>query len=436
LGDVEALPGASHFSVRYRRYVLLILAFGYVVNAMDREALSVVLQAVKGEFRVTDTQLGMLGGVAFALFYAVAGIPIAAWADRTNRRNLLALAVAFWSSMTALCGVAWNFSTLLLARVGTAVGEAGGSPPSHSMISDYFPAAQRGTALAIYALGIPIGNMLGELITGWVNQYFGWRIAFYVIALPGIAVVALLMFTVKEPPRGHVDGVKRAAAGENAPRILDALRYLAACNSYRHLVLATALSCMSLASGAIWNATFFIRTYGMKTGTVGSWLALFSAIAGIGTFFGGYIADRVSARTGNQRWYMWLPGFVVLGIVPLRFCAYLSTQFFTAIPCFGLLALLSFAFYGPTFALAQSLATLRVRAIAVSVLLFAWAGVGVALGPLFVGFVSDRIAPIAGTRSLAYGLVAIGLLNVWAAVHFFRGSRSLRADIATAVASN
>jgi predicted MFS family arabinose efflux permease len=378
----------------------------------------------------------MLGGVAFALFYAIAGIPIAAWADRTNRRNLLALAVAFWSSMTAMCGVAWNFATLLLARVGTAVGEAGGSPPSHSMISDYFSPAQRGTALAIYALGIPIGNMLGELITGWVNQYLGWRIAFYVIALPGIAVVALLILTIKEPPRGYVEGVKRSATSESAPRILDALRYLAACKSYRHLVLATALSCMSLASGAIWNATFLIRTYGMKTGTVGSWLALFSAIAGIGTFFGGYIADKISARTGNQRWYMWLPGFVVLGIVPLRFCAYLSTQFSTAIPCFALLALLSFAFYGPTFALAQSLATLRVRAIAVSILLFAWAGVGVALGPLLVGFVSDRIAPTAGIRSLAYGLVAVGLLNVWAAVHFFRGSSSLRADIAVAVGSD
>src|SRR5262245_50109650 len=194
--------------VWYRNYVLGVLFLAYVANTIDRSSvLAVSLQAIKLEFGATDTQLGLLGGIAFALFYATLGIPIAALADRTSRRNVLSACILLWSVMTALCGMAVNFSTLLLARVGTAVGEAGGTPPSHSLISDYYPLSRRATALSVYALGVPVGAMLGSLLGGWGNELYGWRVAFMIVGVPGVLVAALVRLTVREPQRGQSDNV-------------------------------------------------------------------------------------------------------------------------------------------------------------------------------------------------------------------------------------
>src|SRR5215813_9432242 len=171
----------------YRNYVLGVLFLAYVANTIDRSSvLAVSLQAIKLEFAATDTQLGLLGGIAFALFYSTLGIPIAAMADRTSRRNVLAVAVGLWSAMTALCGLAVNFAMLFATRIGTGIGEAGGSPPSHSLISDYFPKSRRGTAFSIFALAVPIGTSIGSAVGGWGNQHFGWRMTFIAVGLPGI----------------------------------------------------------------------------------------------------------------------------------------------------------------------------------------------------------------------------------------------------------
>src|SRR5262245_40878818 len=192
-----AAPRAYLTTVRYRNYVLFALTLCYVLNVMDRsQILAASMQAIKRDFGATDFQLGMLSGIPFAFFYSFLGIPIAAWADRSNRRNVLALAVATWSAMTALFGMAVNFTMLFAARVGTAIGEAGGTPPSHSLISDYFPKSRRGTAFAIYALAVPIGTSLGAAVGGWGNQHLGWRATFVLVGLPGIAVALLTRLTV------------------------------------------------------------------------------------------------------------------------------------------------------------------------------------------------------------------------------------------------
>src|ERR1043166_2285435 len=222
---VEQLP-ARLTKPWYWNYVLGALTLCYVVNVMDRsQILAASIQAIKREFNASDFQLGLLTGIPFALFYSFLGIPIAAWADRSSRRNVLALACAMWSGMTALCGMALNFPMLFLARVGTAIGEAGGSPPSHSLISDYFPKTRRGTAFSIYALAVPIGTSLGAAMGGWGNQHLGWRLTFIAVGLPGLLLAVLVRLTVMEPPRGMSDGTTRAGAAA-APPMMEVLRFL------------------------------------------------------------------------------------------------------------------------------------------------------------------------------------------------------------------
>ena len=194
------------FSPAVRNYALSVLVVVYTFNFIDRQILSILLEPIKQDLGLSDSALGMLTGFAFALFYATLGIPIARFADRGNRRNLIALALTIWSGMTALSGVAQNFWHLLLARIGVGVGEAGCSPPAHSMIADYFPAENRATALGIYSLGIPFGILFGFIAGGWLNEFFGWRVAFFVVGIPGLLLALLVRYTLREPPRGMAEG--------------------------------------------------------------------------------------------------------------------------------------------------------------------------------------------------------------------------------------
>lgn len=434
--SAELTESGALFKPRYRHYVLGVLFLGYVFNAIDRGILGVLLEPIRLEFGVSDTMLGLLGGIAFALFYATMGIFLAALADRTNRRNVLAVCIALWSIMTALCGAAINFTMLLLARIGTAIGEAGGSPPSHSLISDYYPLKERATALSIYALGIPIGGMVGVFCAGWLNEFYGWRMAFMIIGLPGVIVALLVRLTVAEPPRGLSDQVSAVRANAAAPPIIYVLRYLWNLKSFRHLCLAAGLHSFVWYGGSTFNAIFLIRNHDMTTGAAGSWLSMFSLIGTIGTFCGGYIADKLSVRLKERRWYLWVPGIATLVMVPFQFSSYLSTDLRYTIPSFCVMVVLASTFFGPSFAMTQALAPLRMRSIATSLLLFIQTLIGLGLGPLFVGIISDHLAPTLGVRAIAWSLVIVGLVNIWAACHYFWGARSLRGDLdATAVLS-
>lgn len=422
---MEAAPKPS----AYRWCVLFVLFLGYVVNVMDRAVLSVLLESIKETFTLSDTQLGLLGGIAFAFFYATLGIPIAAWADRSNRRNVLAIAITLWSGMTALCGAAVNFLTLLIARAGTAVGEAGGTPPSHSLISDYFPLDKRATALSLYALGVPLGTMLGNYLGGWGDHEFGWRWTFVMIGAPGLAVALLVRLTVREPQRGMSDAVSARASAAAAPKIGAVFAYLWQRNAFRHQCLAAALHSVVWYAGSSLNASFFIRTHDMTCKQAGLWLALIALVGGIGTFLGGYLADRISVRTDDRRWYMWLPGIATLAMVPFQFVAYLSDDLQVVAGAFAIMIVLAAMFFGPSFAVTQALATLRMRATAISILLFVQTLIGLGLGPLFAGMISDYLRPTHGVDSLRYGLVIVGLANIWATVHYFVGARTLRRDL-------
>jgi len=413
----------------YAYYVLVMLTLCYVVNVVDRsQVLAASVQAIKKEFGASDFQMGMLSGLPFAIFYSLMGIPIAAWADRSSRRNVLAIAVGMWSAMTALFGMAVNFTVLFLTRIGTAVGEAGGSPPSHSLISDYFPKARRGTAFAIYALAVPIGTSLGAAIGGWGNQNLGWRNTFIVIGLPGIVLAVLVLLTVKEPPRGMSDG-SAARTDQKAPGMREVFKFLWLRRSFRHLSLGCALHSVVWYASGNFNNAFLQRSHGMNVAEAGYWISVLAAIAGIGTFLGGYLSDRLKSRHNDRRWYMWLPGAATLICVPFQFFAYLSPSLAVALPSFVGLMLMAATFFGPSFAMTQALATLRMRSVATSVLLFIQTLIGNGLGPPVTGLISDWLVPSFHGDSLRYALVIIGVVNFWAAVHYMLGARSLRSDL-------
>jgi MFS family permease len=453
LQDDSTTPGVLH-RPWYRYYVLGVLLLAYIVNVMDRGVLSILLESIKKEFGASDMALGLLGGLSFAVFYATLGIPIAMWADRWSRRNVLAIAVATWSAMTALCGMAVNFTTLVLARIGTAAGEAGGSPPSHSLIADYFEKHKRATALSVLALGVPIGTMAGNLIGGWSHDVFGWRQTFLLVGLPGLLVALLVRLTVVEPPRGFSEravarsspdgapgsahanvgqplqeGARSTAPSSAAPPISEVLRFLASRKAFCHMCLAAALHSIPWYSGSIFNAAFFIRSHEMSASRAGFWLAVFAAAAALGTFTGGFLSDRLSKRLDDWRWYMWVPGIATLAMVPLQFTSYLGSDLTTVMTSFCIMYVLAAMFFGPSFAVTQAIATPRVRATAASILIFIQTLIGLGVGPFLVGAMSEYLKPEFGTASLRYALVIIGLTNIWAAAHYLWGARTLRADI-------
>jgi MFS family permease len=414
----------------YRSYVLGLLTLCYVANVIDRsQILAASLQAIKAEFGASDAQLGMLSGLPFALFYSFLGIPIAAWADRSNRRNVLAVAVGMWSGMTALCGAAVNLAMLFAARIGTAIGEAGGSPPSHSLISDYFPRSQRATAFSTFALAVPVGTALGAAIGGWGNQNYGWRATFLMVGLPGILVALIVRATVIEPPRGYADNFGRPAALTRTPGMLEVLRFLWQRPSFRHLTLAAGLHSVVWYAGGAFNNAFFQRSHQLSVSQASYWISIFAIVGAAGTFIGGFAADRLSARLNDRRWYMWVPGIATLISVPFQFLAYLTPGLTGALMSFAGMQFLAAVFFGPSFTMTQALATLRMRSVATALLLLVQTLIGQGFGPSFTGFVSDWLTPSMGRQSLRYALVLVGLVNIWAALHYLIGARTLRADL-------
>ena len=426
---------ATTIGPNYRKYALGILLIGYIINFVDRSILSLLLEPIKLELALTDSQLGFLGGLAFAVFYTFLGIPIAALADRRSRVKILAVSMVIWSAMTAICGLANNFLTLLLARIGVGVGEAGASPPSHSLISDYFPIETRATALSIYALGIPLGTMIGSFVGGWGADTVGWRYTFFLVGVPGIIFAFIVWFTLREPPRGMSDIKLDAPSAPPIntappPPVSTVLKLLWSKTSFRHLAFAAGLHAFVSYGAGTWNAPFFIRIHEMSLTDIGSILALIAGIGAIGTFFGGYISDKLSDRTDDKRWYFWVPGIATLVMVPFQLVAYLYGGVWAVVASLMMVAILGNAYLGPSFAMTQALVSLRMRAVASAILLFVLNLIGMGLGPYFVGVLSDILTPDFGIYSIRYAMCAAVLVNVWAACHYFIGARTMRGDLA------
>jgi MFS family permease len=417
------------YSPAYLRYALGLLCVVYVVNFVDRQVLAILLQSIKRDLQLSDLQLGLLSGTAFGLFYATLGIPIARLADRFSRKGVIAVCVAIWSGMTALCGTASGFATLLLYRVGVGVGEAGGSPPAHSLISDYYPPEKRATALGIFSLGVPLGILVGFLAGGWLDQALGWRRAFVVVGLPGLAVAALVALTLREPRRGLSEGL--ASDSANAPTAGQVIGFLWRLRSFRHVSMGSALYAFVGYSVTNWAPSFLARSHDMQQGDIGTVLALIIGIGGgAGIYLGGVLADRLSV--GNPLGRVRVPAVAQLLSFPFGLVIYTTDDTTLALVLFTIPAFLGLMYQGPAFAVTQSLATPKMRATASAVLLFVINIIGLAVGPAVTGALSDALEPSFGEDSLRYALLGVSLMLVWSAFHFHRAGRSLVADLETA----
>lgn len=415
------------FSPAVRNYALGVLVVVYTFNFIDRQILSILLEPIKQDLGLSDSALGMLTGFAFALFYATLGIPIARFADRSNRRNLIAWALAIWSAMTAVSGLAQNFWHLLLARIGVGVGEAGCSPPAHSMLADYFPTENRATALGIYSLGIPFGILFGFIAGGWLNEFFGWRVAFFIVGVPGLLLAILVRFTLREPPRGMAEG---RVADEEQPTIMETFRFLWSKRSFRHMAVGGGLTAFVGYGVITWVPSFLIRSYGMSTGDVGTYLGLILGIpGGIGIALGGYLADRYGAR--DTRWYLWIVSVALIASTPLFFGVYLSNTAFASLMFLILPILLGNFYQATTFSQTQGLVSLRMRSVSAAVLLFILNMIGLGAGPQAVGILSDILQPSYGDESLRYALLILSTVQIWAAYHYYQAGKSLKDDLVT-----
>ncbi|MGB5093626.1 MAG: MFS transporter [Parvibaculum sp.] len=424
----EAATGG--FTPAYRWYALSILTLVYTVNYVDRQILSILLQPIKMELGLSDTQLGFLSGIAFAIFYATLGIPIAFLADRSSRRNIIAISLTLFSGMTALCAFVGNFWHLALLRIGVGVGEAGSSPPSHSMIADMFPPAERGAALGIFSLGVNIGILIGFLVGGWMTQWFGWRVAFFTVGMPGLLLAVLVRTTLREPQRGFADGLVDKS---QAPAVLEVVRFLWHQRSFRHIAFGTALCAFVGYASVVWLPPFLARSFHLSPGVIGTSLALIIGFSGgFGTYLGGYLGDRLGKR--DVRWNLWVPAIIWIVVSPFSFAVYMSGDPVWALGLFIIPAFAGAAYLAPCLAMVQSLVTLRMRAVASAILLFILNIIGLGLGPQTVGLLSDYYQPAMGDESLRYALLTVSVAGFWGAAHFILGTRTLKADIARATA--
>lgn len=421
---------SPEFSARYSNYALGLLFAVYVCNFIDRQVLAILLGDIKADLGVSDTAMGFLSGFAFALFYTLAGIPIARWADRSSRRGIIALGLAVWSAMTAACGLARNFTELALARVGVGIGEASGSPPAHSIISDLFPPERRATALSIYAQGIYIGAMIAFLAGGYLKEYFDWRTAFLVVGLPGLALAVLVRLTLREPTRGYWETAPKA--NEEVP-FFDVVRFLFSRRSFVLLVLAAC--CQSLSGYAFlsWGPEFLVRVHGMSGIEIGTWLGLVIGFGGsIGAYLGGAISDRLGAN--DARWYVFLSGIVSFAGLPFAAAFLLLADQQAALFSFIPFYVLGAMYVGPLWSLGQGLAQPSMRATASAILLLILNIVGLGLGPLLVGFLNDQLASRFGQEAIRYSLLVVAVIGGFAGFFFFECARTLRRDLAEVAA--
>jgi MFS family permease len=403
-----ARPAAKpNYSEGYKTLVLVLLVIAYTFNFIDRTIIATIGQKIKEDLKITDTQLGMLGGLFFALLYTFLGIPLARLAERISRVNIIAVAIVIWSAFTALCGTAASFSTLALYRFGVGVGEAGLSPPAHSLISDYYEPKRRASALAVYSFGIPLGSMLGAIIGGQLVQHFTWRMAFLVVGLPGLLVAIAIRLLIKEPPRGHSEPVARPELVEDvvpdepakpAATLGGELKEMGAVVAtlfgkwpVLNMVLGVTLVSMGGYGAGQFVPPYFLRTFHLDYATVGLITGLAAGIGqGIGTLAGGPLTDRLSKW--GPRWYALVPAIGITIAYPILWSVFTAPSWTIAAALIILPGIFSYTYLGPTFGVVQNMFPSRRRATATAIMFFFLNLIGLGGGPPLTGWVIDHFA--------------------------------------------
>lgn len=421
-------PRGAVLSAGKTRVLLWTLLVVYILNFLDRQIVTILAEGIKRDLHLSDTQIGLMTGLAFALFYTFLGLPIARYADRagSNRVGLISVALAIWSAMTVLCGFAQNYTQLLLARIGVGVGEAGCTPSAHSLISDSVPVEKRASAMSFYGLGIPIGALLGMVIGGWMAQHFGWRTAFFAVGAPGVILAVLVLFLIKDPRTiaGYVDQHSGQRTG-----MKEALKELTASPCFWMIAIASSATAFLGYGKTVWVAALFQRSHGLTPAQTGLALGIGLGLASVvGTWAGGWLADRYGRK--NARYILIGPAIGMAIAAPLLFFGYLSTEWHVAVAVLLIPTALNSLYYGPTFAATHSIVSPQARATASAVLIFLQNLIGLGLGPLFFGILSDGFQPYAGTESVRWVLYGAAWLGLIPAVFYWLASRRLPLEIA------
>jgi len=434
---------AQGTTAQYRAFVLFILVLVYTFNFIDRQIVGILAVPIKAELGLTDTQLSLMGGLAFALFYTFLGIPIAWLADRKSRVWIMTVALSVWSAMTALCGLAQNFMQLFMARLGVGVGEAGGVAPAYSLIADYFPPSQRARAMSVYSFGIPIGSALGILLGGVLTSFLDWRSAFIIVGVGGLLLAPVLRLTVREPKRGGLD---RATAKVDPAPVMDVVRALLSKPSFWGLSLGAASSSMMGYGLIFWLPSFFVRSYGAELPQFFAWLPAFMLpenpkpvlyaayfYAGLlliggtaGVWLGGALADKYGPDKRSA--YALVPAFAFLATIPFYLAGVLTKSLVVAFFVLLVPTALSLVWLGPVITAFQHLVQPNMRATASAIFLFINNLIGIGLGNLVIGALSDELKARFAEESLRYAILSGTVFYVIAATLFIVTAPRLTRD--------
>lgn len=429
LATGTAVPSSDGVSAQTRT-MLWILLIVYIFNFLDRQIVNILAEPIKADLGLSDTELGLLAGPAFAVFYALLGIPIARYADKdgTNRVRLIALALAIWSAMTAVCGLAQNFVQLLFARIGVGVGEAGCTPAAHSLISDSVPVAKRSSAIAFYGLGVPIGSLLGLIIGGIVNDLYGWRIALMLVGAPGLLLALIVLFVMREPRHSRTAETVATASAAVPLSMREAMREIFTSRAYIYILIAASFTAFLGYGKGLWTISFFIRSHGLSTTEAGLSLAVVLGLAAaFGTWLGGKMADKFGAR--DKRHILTFPAFGMAIVAPVLFLGYYMENWIVAMALLVVPSIVNNAYYGPAYGCVQGLVQPRARAVAASIMLFGQNLIGLGLGPFLFGVLSDALQPVAGQESVRWVLYGAAWLGLIPAFFFWRASLRLKAEL-------
>jgi MFS family permease len=444
--NLSGVFAVNEYTTLYRGWVLLLLMLAYMSSYIDRSILGILQEPIKHELGLTDSQLGLLGGLSFALFYTLLGIPIARLAERRNRAVIISIALVVWSAMTGLCGLTAGYAQLLLCRIGVGVGEAGGTPAAHSIITDVFKPERRASALAIYSLGVPLGSLIGAAGGGALAQQSGWRAAFLFVGPPGILIALLIATTLREPKRGQSES-KPTTGLDTVPSLRVVLRLLFGNRVFVHIAAGASLVVLSGYSIGLFMAPLFLRQFGLGIQTVGLISGMVNGVAaGIGIVMGGFLTDIVGKR--NKSFYAWLPAVCLALAAPLFAISFLQHAWLPMTLLLMLSTCLIYTYYAPTFAMMHNIVEPRMRATAASILFLMMNMIGLGIGPSIVGAASDffsrrafqggvyesmcphgraatasthlvaQACQSASGTGLKYALVLCGAICLWAAIHF------------------
>ncbi len=426
------------YSIGYTRYVLSIIFLVMVFSTIDRTILSILVEPIKAEFGLSDTQMGAAMGLAFTLVYTITAIPIARWADYGVRRSIVAASLFIWSGFTVATASVQNFVQLFICRMGVGIGEAGGTAPSISLLSDYVPPERRARGLSVVSMGAIVGMGLGMVVGGWINEIWGWRWAFVAAGVPGILLAVLMRLTVREPMRGASETTARKAQSDS---FWGVVKYMLGMTTFICILCANAFSLFASMGRNLWEPSFLIRLYDMGTGEAGTWYFLTSPLpALLGIYLGGVFADRFGAS--DKRWYMWVPALGQALSIPIL-CAFLLWPADHRLPLplglpdmpvaflFSIVgSVLGSFFTAPFLATIQGLAKLRMRAMAPAISTTVSTFVGMMVGPLLVGVLSDSFDMRFGEDALRYSLLVPAIAPLFSVVFCLFAARSIRQDLA------